>query len=115
MPAHRDAVLGVNALKSPNIYDADFFTWSSGGTVHFWNIQGRCQATKQVELEQLQASDDDIPNELKVLRATENMKSFIAGDRYGVLRYRKFHWRNYLHTANACYVQGPFCRAMAMR
>ncbi|KAL1966114.1 hypothetical protein VTN77DRAFT_4862 [Rasamsonia byssochlamydoides] len=86
MPAHRDPVLGVGPLKMPNVHDADFFTWSCEGTVNFWSLQGKCQATRKIELEQLPASDDDAPNELRVLRAIEDMESFVSGDRYGVLR-----------------------------
>jgi hypothetical protein len=87
MPAHRDPVLGVGVLQQPNPVNADFFTWSCEGSVRFWSLQGKCQAIKKIELEQLAANDDDILNELKVLRATENMDLFVSGDRYGVVRY----------------------------
>ncbi|KKZ68412.1 hypothetical protein EMCG_00181 [[Emmonsia] crescens] len=85
IPAHRDAVLGIGVLKSPNQHEADFFTWSSGGTVNFWTLQGRCRATRKVDLEQLPGNDDD-KNELKMLRTTADMKAFISGDKYGVIR-----------------------------
>ncbi|KAK2802666.1 hypothetical protein FQN50_007274 [Emmonsiellopsis sp. PD_5] len=85
MPAHRDAVLGLGAVKLPNLRDAEFFTWSSGGTVNFWSLQGKCRGTTKIELEQLTGNDDD-KNELKVLRTTEDMKTFISGDKYGVIR-----------------------------
>ncbi|KAK2758340.1 hypothetical protein FQN54_004188 [Arachnomyces sp. PD_36] len=86
MPAHRDAVLGVGALKLPNTHDANFFTWSCGGTVSFWNIQGKCRMTKKIELEQPASGDDEASNELKILRTTDDMEFFISGDRYGVIR-----------------------------
>ncbi|OJD17227.1 hypothetical protein AJ78_02664 [Emergomyces pasteurianus Ep9510] len=85
MPAHRDAVLGIGVLKPPKLHEADFFTWSSGGTVNFWTLQGRCRATRKVDLEQLPGNDDD-KNELKILRNTTDMKKFISGDKYGVIR-----------------------------
>ncbi|OAX84285.1 hypothetical protein ACJ72_01350 [Emergomyces africanus] len=85
LPAHRDAVLGIGVLKPPNPHEADFFTWSSGGTVNFWSLQGRCRATRRVDLEQLPGNDDD-KNELKILRNTTDMKEFISGDKYGVIR-----------------------------
>ncbi|KAL2372379.1 hypothetical protein RJ035_004708 [Blastomyces gilchristii] len=85
MPAHRDAVLGIGLLKSSNPHEADFFTWSSGGTVNFWSLQGRCRATRKVDLEQLPGNDDD-KNELKILRTTADMRTFISGDKYGVIR-----------------------------
>jgi hypothetical protein len=87
MPAHRDAVLGIGTAKQPNRHNSDFFTWSNGGTVNFWNRHGKCQATQKIELEQLSTGDDEFVNELKVLRAVEGMESFISGDRYGVIRY----------------------------
>ncbi|KAJ9374162.1 hypothetical protein DTO282E5_1084 [Paecilomyces variotii] len=86
LPAHKDAVLGIGSLKQPNTYESDFFTWSCSGAVKFWNAQGRCQTSKQIELDQLPSNDDDAPNELKVLQATEDMEFFVSGDRYGVLR-----------------------------
>jgi hypothetical protein len=87
MPAHRNPVLGVGVLPQPNVFSADFFTWSCEGSVRFWTLQGKCQAVKRVELDQLPANEDDILNELKVLRAVENMDCFVSGDRYGVVRY----------------------------
>lgn len=87
MPAHRDAVLGVGELKLPNTHHANFFTWSCGGTVSFWAIQGKCRATKKIELEQLASGDDEASNELKILRTTDDMGFFISGDKYGVIRY----------------------------
>lgn len=86
VPAHRDQVLGVGPLTMPNVYKADFFTWSSEGSVHFWDIQGRCRASKKVELEQLAWGEDEVANELKVIRVTEDANTFVSGDRYGVLR-----------------------------
>jgi hypothetical protein len=86
VPAHRDPVLGVKPLKRPNIYEADFFTWSCEGSVNFWNMQGRCQASKKVELEQLGSGEDEAANELKVLRVAEDANTFVSGDRYGVLK-----------------------------
>lgn len=86
MPAHRDAVLGIGALTPPGPHEADFFTWSSGGTVNFWSLQGRCRATRKVDLEQLPGNDDD-KNELKIVRTTADMTTFISGDKYGVIRW----------------------------
>ena len=63
MPAHRDAVLGVGPLKLPNIHEASFFTWSCGGTVGFWNIQGKRRAARKIELEQPASGDDEASNE----------------------------------------------------
>lgn len=86
VPAHRDPVLGVRPLKRPNFYEADFFTWSCEGSVNFWDMQGRCQASRKVDLEQLASGEDEAVNELKVLRVAEDANTFVSGDRYGVLR-----------------------------
>jgi hypothetical protein len=86
MAAHGDSVLGICPLKSPNKLNAEFYTWSSNSTVNFWDTKGKCQDSRVVPLEQPQAGADDVPNELKILRATSNMEYFVSGDRLGVLR-----------------------------
>ena len=85
VPAHEDAVLGVGALKNPGSFSADIFTWSSDGVVSFWDLQGKCRATRQIEIELL-SRDDENTNELKILRAVEDTAMFVSGDKYGVLR-----------------------------
>lgn len=86
VPAHRDQVLGVRSLRMSNVYEADFFTWSCEGSVNFWDTQGRCRASRKVELEQMTLSDDDVINELRIFRFAEDLNAFVSGDRYGVLR-----------------------------
>ncbi|KAM5464289.1 hypothetical protein MauCBS54593_007108 [Microsporum audouinii] len=83
--AHRDSVLGISTVETPNPKSAEFFTWSCGGTVRFWNVKGTCCDTYKVDLEQISDEDEDA-NELKVLRATGGIKMFVSGDRYGVIR-----------------------------
>lgn len=87
MPAHRDPVLGISPLKTPNNLNAEFFTWSCKGNVNFWDTHGRFRDSRKVELVQFPGSDDDMSNELKILRATQDMGLFVSGDRFGVLRY----------------------------
>ncbi|KAL6237307.1 hypothetical protein BDW75DRAFT_204335 [Aspergillus navahoensis] len=86
MPAHRDSVLGVGPLNTPNHLGADFFTWSCRGVVKFWNTQGKCRDSRAILVEPLAGGDDDVPNELKMLRSTTDMGLFFAGDKVGVLR-----------------------------
>ncbi|KAL2833001.1 quinon protein alcohol dehydrogenase-like superfamily [Aspergillus cavernicola] len=86
MPAHRDAVLGIGQLRTPNHLKADFFTWSCKGVVKFWNTEGECRDSRTVAVEQLSGGDDDTSNELKILRANNNMDLFVSGDRLGILR-----------------------------
>lgn len=86
MLAHRDPIIGIRTLKLPNEC-SQFFTWSRSGYVNFWDAQGKCLASKIIQLEQLSAfNEDDVANELKVLRAAENAEWFVSGDKFGVLR-----------------------------
>ncbi|KAL3469882.1 WD40-repeat-containing domain protein [Aspergillus californicus] len=86
MPAHRDAVLGIGQLRTPNHLKADIFTWSRKGVVKFWNSRGECLQSRAVAVEQLPGGDDDTPNELKTLRASDEIDLFVSGDKLGVLR-----------------------------
>ncbi|KAB8067622.1 WD40-repeat-containing domain protein [Aspergillus leporis] len=86
LPAHRDSVLGIGPLKVPNALNADFFTWSCRGRVNFWDSQGKCRDSRLISLEQVSGIDDDTFNELKVVRATDDMDLFISGDKFGALR-----------------------------
>lgn len=86
MPAHRDPVLGIRPLKGPNRFSADFFSWSRNGSVNFWDARGKCLDSKTVTVEQSVAGEEDVANELKVLRAAGNADWFVAGDKFGVLR-----------------------------
>ncbi|KAJ5758560.1 hypothetical protein N7520_005716 [Penicillium odoratum] len=86
MQAHRDPVLGIRRLTKPNEYSADFFSWSRNGAVNFWDAPGKCLLTQTVALEQAAVPEEDIANELKVLRAAENAEWFVSGDKFGVLK-----------------------------
>ncbi|KAL4918230.1 WD40-repeat-containing domain protein [Aspergillus aurantiobrunneus] len=86
MPAHRDSVLGIGAINTPDQLGADFFTWTRRGVVKFWSTQGECRDSRAVPVEQLPGGDDDTPNELKILRANKNLDLFVSGDKLGVLR-----------------------------
>jgi hypothetical protein len=86
LPAHRDAVMGVRLLPQPNSFDATFFTWSVGGVILFWKLDGTSMGEMNIELEQLLANDEEIPNELKVVQASQRVDFFVSGDKYGVLR-----------------------------
>ncbi|KAG0638911.1 WD40-repeat-containing domain protein [Tuber brumale] len=86
LPAHKDACLGVRLLPANHSSHGLFFTWSAGGAVLFWNLEGAQKGEFQVELEQPMESEDDAPNELKVVRVSDRGDIFVTGDKYGVLR-----------------------------
>ncbi|KAI9777339.1 MAG: hypothetical protein M1839_008947 [Geoglossum umbratile] len=87
LPAHRDAVMGVKLLPQPNSFGATFFTWSIGGVVLFWKLDGTSMGEMNIELEQLLANDEEVPNELKVVQASQRADFLVSGDKYGVLRF----------------------------
>ncbi|KAI9893938.1 MAG: hypothetical protein M1814_005491 [Vezdaea aestivalis] len=84
--AHRDSVRGVKTMPASSRKGLDFYTWSSGGSVMFWGLDGCLQDKMTVELEQPCLSEDDLPNELKVVQASLDGIFFVSGDKYGVLR-----------------------------
>lgn len=86
LPAHKDACLGVRLLPAGHSSHGVFFTWSAGGAVLFWNLDGANRGDFQVELEQPLESDDPFPNELKVVRVSKCGDIFVTGDKCGVLR-----------------------------
>jgi hypothetical protein len=87
LPAHKDACLGVRPLPPNHPSESAFFTWSAGGSVIFWSVDGTCMAEFQIELEQPSEGEDDVVfNELKVVRVSKDGDFFVSGDKYGVLR-----------------------------
>ncbi|CCX06588.1 WD40-repeat-containing domain protein [Pyronema domesticum] len=87
LPAHKDACLGVRPLPPNHPSESAFFTWSAGGSVIFWSVDGTCMAEFQIELEQPSEGEDDVLfNELKVVRVSKDGDFFVSGDKYGVLR-----------------------------
>ncbi|CAI7622044.1 unnamed protein product [Penicillium bialowiezense] len=86
MLAHRDPILGIFHMKRPNEFSADFFTWSRDGSVNFWDIHGKCQGSRVIDLDQFSGNEDNAANELKVLRTTADAEWFVSGDKFGLLR-----------------------------
>lgn len=85
LPAHGDAVLGVAPLAKSNSLGASFYTWSTGGTVLFWNQEGIYKDMLAVPLEQVSGTDE--ANELKAVTSSADASVLVTGDKYGVLRY----------------------------
>lgn len=86
-PTHGDAVLGVRQLSKDNSLGAAFLTWSSNGTVTFWDLAGSNMATLKVPLqEQLPSSEEEGANQCLVCRPSKGAEFLVTGDKYGVLR-----------------------------
>jgi len=85
LPAHGDAVLGVNAgLSQPNVLDASYYTWAADGTIIFWD-QGTSKGSLRVPLEQMEGPDV-VWNELKTAHVSADGSFLVTGDKHGVLR-----------------------------
>ncbi|KAG9249017.1 hypothetical protein BJ878DRAFT_485783 [Calycina marina] len=85
-PASGDAVKGVTLLNDPNHLEAAFLTWCTDGTIAFWDLVGKGRGLLKVEVEQQASSDEDVVNQLQIVRASKGAKYLVTGDRYGVLR-----------------------------
>jgi hypothetical protein len=90
LPAHSSAVLGVNIMYQHSLVPCGFLTWEVNGTVIFWSDQGVFESTSVVSLDHNLLSDDDEPNELRVVRSSQDGNFFVSGDKSGALRYVKF-------------------------
>ncbi|KAL5413578.1 hypothetical protein PMIN04_009377 [Paraphaeosphaeria minitans] len=84
LPAHGDPVLGVAPLAESNSLEASFYTWSTGGTVLYWNQEGTYKEMLDVPLEQIPGADE--VNELKTVASSADANVLVTGDKYGVLR-----------------------------
>lgn len=85
--AHGAAVLGVQAAPCPTSFDFSFFTFSADGVVLFWDYAGASVKDLQIPLEQVNSLNDDLINELKVVKSLKDCKTLITGDKLGVMRY----------------------------
>ncbi|KAL6710733.1 hypothetical protein ACN47E_007790 [Coniothyrium glycines] len=85
LPAHGDAVLGVNAgVIQTDHLDACYYTWAADGTVIFWK-QGLSAGSLQVPLEQVEGPDA-VLNELRTAHVSADGSFIVTGDKFGVLR-----------------------------
>ena len=85
LPAHGNAVLGVNAgLAQPNTLDASYYTWAADGTIIFWS-HGTFKGSLQVPLEQVDGPDA-VLNELRTVHVSADGTFLVSGDKFGVLR-----------------------------
>ena len=82
--AHKSVILGVQPL--PLAADrGNFFTYSKNGEVRFWN-DGTLLAQESLVLDATGSDDEGCDNELTRMRYFSAVDSFIAADRFGVLK-----------------------------
>jgi WD40 repeat protein len=96
LPAHNDIVQGVVSLPQGSVL-GDYISWSQGGDVNFWSLDGSLKRSEKVELEQPEqslADHDEHGNELRLIRISEDAQSVVAGDRLGVVQVIEYQlWR----------------------
>ncbi|KAI2784119.1 WD repeat-containing protein [Daldinia loculata] len=91
MPGHQESILGVEALRRPTGFDADFFSWSASGQVILWDVEGKIKCSFQVPLEEANFEEEpDLVNQLNLVRATEGGKYFVTGDKLGIVKIIDF-------------------------
>ncbi|KAI1781011.1 WD domain-containing protein [Hypoxylon cercidicola] len=91
IPGHQDSILGVDALSRPNVPGADFYSWSGSGQVILWDAEGRIKSSFRVPLEEACFEDEnDLVNQLTLVRATEGGRFFVTGDKLGVVKIIDF-------------------------
>lgn len=86
MSAHSTAVLGVRGLDSVNELRASFLTWSGDGNISFWTVSGDV-ARRIVFLPDNLDNAREQANQLTTVHTFGNLRSVVAGDRLGFLRY----------------------------
>lgn len=82
--SHNGPVRGLQLACSHNA-DGSYFTWSASGQVLFWDRSGVLLQSGQLVLEQINHVDEDLLNELKVVRSLPRSNCYVAGDRLGIL------------------------------
>ncbi|EXJ55102.1 hypothetical protein A1O7_08027 [Cladophialophora yegresii CBS 114405] len=83
--AHKSVILGVQALPE-TAGRGDFFTYSKNAEVKFWNTNGVLLRQESISLDPTESEDDSCENELTRMRYLQSHDSFIAADRFGVLK-----------------------------
>ena len=87
LPAHESAVVGVSDLLSKSRVDGpDFLTFSAGGTVLFWLLNGACTGSMKIPLDQPVYPEDGGTNDLKAVLSLDSDELLLSGDKKGILR-----------------------------
>ncbi|EME48766.1 hypothetical protein DOTSEDRAFT_49173 [Dothistroma septosporum NZE10] len=101
LPAHEDAVLGVQSVRSLHMPTAAFITFSAKGTVHIWDQQGR--STAPTIFLPIEDSPEmyGLPNELKAVATLSHGSLLVSGDKYGSLAVLDMRARQLVHQIRA--------------
>ncbi|KAH8677361.1 WD40-repeat-containing domain protein [Xylariales sp. PMI_506] len=91
IPGQGDAILGVDGLNLPSSSEAVFYTWSGLGNITLWDMKGKmkesfCIAPEEAYLE----NESDPANQLTAVKATNDAKFFVTGDKLGILKVMEY-------------------------
>lgn len=84
IPAHNDVVAGVQSISSVHLPEAAFLTYSSGGAIQVWAVDGTPVADLQIPVESSPAMFD-LANEVRTVAHIPAHNIVAAGDKYGTL------------------------------
>jgi WD40 repeat protein len=101
LPAHQDAVVGVQPLRSLVLPDATFCTFSADGTVRFWNDEGDAVCEPLAMPVEHSPEMYGLLNETKAVTTLINGTYIASGDRYGTLAVTSIRDRSLIHTLRA--------------
>ncbi|KIW94304.1 uncharacterized protein Z519_05620 [Cladophialophora bantiana CBS 173.52] len=86
--AHKSVILGVRTLPD-SAAQGNFFTYSKNGEIKFWSCNGTLLKQESLPPDTAESRDDEFENELTQMRFLSPHDSFIAGDRFGLLKLIK--------------------------
>ncbi|KAF1808897.1 WD40 repeat-like protein [Eremomyces bilateralis CBS 781.70] len=89
LPGHAGPILGIMSFTKTSQGEPQFFTWSGNGTTIAWLEDGASAWQVQVELPQT-TRDDQVVNELCVVRGVPSQRLLATGDKVGMLRILDF-------------------------
>ena len=98
--SHHDPIQGLNPLPGKSDIGA-FFTWSPTGRLHFWDAEGKLQASKLIGVESIPGDVGDDLNELRVVETFDRAEYFVCGDKLGVLKIIRTNDWSVLHQMRA--------------
>ena len=84
LPAHNDAVLGVQCLTSGTFPIAAFLNFAGDGSINTWDTDGEAVTAFQIPVES-NPSMYDLANELRAVAPLSSGAFLAAGDKYGTL------------------------------
>jgi WD40 repeat protein len=86
LPAHGSPPVGIYAITESTASGTASISWTSDGSVLFWDYSGCFQKRVRIIIEQGLSTGDELVNELKVVRMTKDGAYLVSGDRLGILR-----------------------------